>query len=328
MNEITDDGSNGGGSAGGGDAGGGPRLYRLLWLSVAAAVATIALKTAAYAVTGSVGLLSDALESVVNLVAAIVALGALRWASKPADAEHAYGHTKAEYFSAGAEGMMIFVAALAIAVAAIDRLLHPHGIEQVGPGLLVSAVASAINLAVGLTLLRSGRRHRSITLEADGKHLLTDVWTSAGVLVAVGAVAVTGWTVLDPVIALAVAANIVYAGVGLLRRSGAGLMDRALEPAEQDAIRAVLAGFEERGVAFHAVRTRQSGRRAFVSLHLLVPGAWTVQRGHDQAEAVEAALRAALPHATVFTHLEPIEDPVSYADTGLDRPDLPFPPGL
>ncbi|POM22948.1 Ferrous-iron efflux pump FieF [Actinomadura rubteroloni] len=301
------------------------RLFRLLWLSVAAAVATIALKTVAYLVTGSVGLLSDALESVVNLVAAVVALGALRWASKPADEEHPHGHTKAEYFSAGAEGMMIFVAAVAIAGTAVERLLHPHPIDQVGVGLLVSAVASVLNLAVGLLLVRAGRRHRSITLEADGKHLLTDVWTSVGVVAAVGAVALTGWTTLDPVIALAVALNIVRTGADLIRRSGAGLMDRALDTDEQDRITEVLAAFEREGVAFHAVRTRQSGSRGFVSLHLLVPGAWTVQRGHDKAEEVEAALRTALPHITVLTHLEPIEDPVSYADTGLDRTDIPSP---
>ncbi|MFC0039853.1 cation diffusion facilitator family transporter [Actinomadura rayongensis] len=303
------------------------RLFRLLWLSVAAAVATIALKTVAYLVTGSVGLLSDALESVVNLVAAVVALGALRWASKPADEEHPHGHTKAEYFSAGAEGMMIFVAAVAIAGTAVERLLHPHPIDQVGLGLLVSTAASVLNLAVGLLLVRAGRRHRSITLEADGKHLLTDVWTSVGVVAAVGAVALTGWSQLDPLIALAVAVNIVRTGTDLIRRSGAGLMDRALDTDEQDRINEVLAAFEREGVAFHAVRTRQSGSRGFVSLHLLVPGAWTVQRGHDKAEEVEAALRTALPHITVLTHLEPIEDPVSYADTGLDRTDIPSPSG-
>ncbi|WP_018656708.1 cation diffusion facilitator family transporter [Actinomadura flavalba] len=299
------------------------RLFRLLWLSVAAAVVTIGLKTGAWALTGSVGLLSDAAESIVNLVAAVVALGALRWASKPPDDEHRFGHTKAEYFSAGAEGVMIFVAAVAIAWTAVGRLLDPQPLETVGVGLIVTTVASAINLAVGLLLLRAGRRYRSIVLEADGKHLMTDVWTSAGVIVGVAAVALTGWYVLDPIIALLVAANIVRAGVGLLRRSGGGLMDRAVDPAEQKTITDVLAGFERDGVAFHAVRTRQSGRRSFVSLHLLVPGAWTVQRGHDEAEEVEAALRRAIPHATVFTHLEPIEDPVSYDDIGLDRADMP-----
>lgn len=263
------------------------RLMRLLWLSVAAAVATISLKTGAWLLTGSVGLLSDALESVVNLAAALLALGALRWAAKPADEEHAYGHTKAEYFSAGAEGMMIFVAAVGIIVAAIDRLLHPQPIEDVGIGLGVSVGASLINLAIGLLLIRAGRRHRSITLEADGKHLMTDVWTSAGVIVGVAAVAATGWERLDPVIAILVAANIVYTGTGLLRRSAGGLMDRALPAADRKLISDALAVFERDGISFHALRTRESGRRAFISFHILVPGDWTVQHGHDLAEAVE-----------------------------------------
>src|SRR3954454_6347589 len=213
------------------------RLFRLLWLSIAAAVATISLKTVAWLLTGSVGLLSDAAESVVNLVAAIVALLALRWATKPADEDHAYGHAKAEYFSAGVEGALIFVAAISIAVAAVSRLIDPQAIDDVGVGLAVSAVASAINLAVGLVLLRAGRRHRSITLEADGRHLMTDVWTSAGVIIGVAAVAVTGWERLDPIVALLVAANIVITGVGLVRRSVGGLMDRALPEPELETIR-------------------------------------------------------------------------------------------
>jgi cation diffusion facilitator family transporter len=290
-----------------------------MWLSVAAALATIALKTSAWALTGSVGLLSDAAESLVNLVAAIVALGALRWAAKEADPEHTYGHTKAEYFSAAIEGLMIFVAAISIAITAISRLVHPRGIEAVGLGLSVSAGASAINLAVGILLMREGRKHRSITLEADGKHLLTDVWTSAGVIVGVAAVSLTGWERLDPIIALAVAVNIVHAGIGLLRRSVGGLMDRSLGEEEQRLIQEALAEFESDHVRFHAVRTRQAGQRAFVSLHILVPGAWTVDRGHDVAEDVEESIRRRLHYATVFTHLEPIEDPRSYQDTGLDR---------
>ncbi|MBW8482421.1 cation diffusion facilitator family transporter [Actinomadura sp. PM05-2] len=294
-------------------------------LSVAAALATIALKSAAWLVTGSVGLLSDAAESLVNLVAALVGLGALRWAARPADEEHAYGHTKAEYFAAGAEGLMIFVAAAAIAVGAVERLLAPRPIDAVGVGLAISAAASVLNGAVGLLLVRAGRRHRSIVLEADGKHLLTDVWTSAGVIAGVAAVALTGWERLDPIVALAVAVNILWAGFGLLRRSGGGLMDRALESADQRLIAEALAPFEADGIVFHAVRTRESGSRAFVSMHVLVPGAWTVRRGHDKVEEVEAAVRARLPHATVFTHLEPVEDPASYADIGLDRDPPPAP---
>src|SRR3954451_13990898 len=295
------------------------RLFRLLWLSIAAAVVTISLKATAYLLTGSVGLLSDAVESVVNLVAAVVALLALHWASKPADEEHAYGHQKAEYFSAGVEGALIVVAAVAIAVTAVDRLLHPQPIEDVGFGLAVSVVASLISLAVGSLLLRTGRRARSIVLEADGKHLITDVWTSVGVIVGVAGVALTGWERLDPIIALGVAVNILVAGGGLLRRSVGGLMDCALEEPDLEAIRDALGPFERDGVRFHALRTRQAGSRRFVSLHVLVPGAWTVQRGHDLVERVEDSLRERLPGASVFTHLEPAEDPRSFADTTLDR---------
>jgi cation diffusion facilitator family transporter len=294
-------------------------MFRLLWLSIAAGFATIALKTGAWLVTGSVGLLSDAAESLVNVAAAVVALGALRWALRPADEEHAYGHAKAEYFSAGVEGSLIVVAAAGIAVTAVQRLLDPQPLDDVGVGVAISAAASVINLGVGVLLVREGRRQRSITLEADGRHLMTDVLTSAGVIAGVVAVAATGWEPLDPLIALAVAANIVVAGVGLLRRSVAGLMDRALDEDEQQRIQAALARFEPAGVRFHALRTRQAGRRGFVSVHILVPGAWTVQRGHDLAEDVEAAVRTELPYVTVFTHVEPVEDPRSLADQGLER---------
>ena len=271
------------------------RLFRLLWLSIAAAVATITLKVGAWALTGSVGLLSDAAESVVNLVAAVVAMAALRWAVKPADEDHAYGHAKAEYFSAGVEGSLILIAAAGIAVTAVVRLIHPQPLESVGIGLLVSAAATVINLVVGLTLLRAGRRARSIVLEADGKHLITDVWTSVGVIVGVAGVALTGWDRLDPIVALAVAANILVAGGGLLRRSAGGLMDRALEEPDLAAIQEALAEFERDGVRFHALRTRQAGARRFVSLHVLVPGAWTVQRGHDLVERSRRRSAGACP---------------------------------
>jgi cation diffusion facilitator family transporter len=294
-------------------------LTRFAWLAVAAAVATIALKTLAWVLTGSVGLLSDALESVVNLVAAVLALVALRWAAKPPDEEHAYGHAKAEYVSAGVEGAAIFVAALSIGWVAVDRLLDPMPLEGVGVGLAVALGASLVNLAVGGVLLRTGRRRRSIALEADGRHLLTDVWTSVGVVVAVGAVALTGWGWLDPVIALAVAANILVAGAGLVRRSTGGLMDRRLPAADLDAIDQVLHRAREDRIRFHALRTRRAGRLSFLSVHVLVPGAWTVQRGHDLLEQIEAELRAAVPQLVVFTHLEPLEDPSSFADTVLDR---------
>lgn len=303
------------------------RLFRLLWLSVAAALATIGLKTIAYLVTGSVGLLSDAAESVVNLVAAAIAMAALRWALKPADEEHAYGHQKAEYFSAGVEGTLVLVAAVTIGVTAFGRLLDPQPIESVGIGLAVSAGATLINLGVGVLLLRAGREERSIVVEADGRHLITDVWTSVGVIAGVGAVALTGWEIVDPLIAIAVAINILVTGSSLVRRSVGGLMDRGLDAADRAQIDEVLACFREReGIDFHALRTRQAGSRAFVSVHVLVPGAWTVQRGHDLVEHVEDDLRERLPHATIFTHLEPVEDPKSFRDIDLDRAMSSAPP--
>jgi cation diffusion facilitator family transporter len=294
-------------------------LTRLILLSLAAALATIALKTIAWRLTGSVGLLSDAVESVVNLVAAAGALVAIRWATRPPDREHMYGHEKAEYFAAAGEGIMIIAAAALIAWIAVDRLVHPAGIEAAGVGLTVSAAASLINLGVGVALIRFGRRYRSIALEADGKHLMTDVWTSVGVIVGVSAVALTGWRVLDPVVALTVAANIVLTGISLIRRSGGGLMDRVLPDAERAAIDQALAPFAADGVAFHALRTRRSGRRSFVSVHVLVPCEWSVERGHRLLERVEHVVREAVPGASVFTHLEPADDPSSLDDVELDR---------
>jgi cation diffusion facilitator family transporter len=294
-------------------------LTRFAWLSIAAALATIALKAAAYFFTGSVGLLSDALESLVNLIGALMALAMLSLAARPPDEAHAYGHSKAEYFSSGVEGGLILIAAASIAVAAVRRLLVPRPIENLGSGLGVSLAASAINLVVALVILRAGRRHRSITLEANARHLLTDVWTSVGVLLGVGAVALTGWQRLDPAVALAVAANIVYSGVGIVRRSLLGLMDTALPAPELGALQKVLDAHAGDEVAFHALRTRQSGARRFMSVHVLVPGTWTVHDGHTLLEKIEADLREALPGITVFTHLESRDDPASYNDMGLDR---------
>ena len=288
-------------------------------ISVAAGIATIALKMLAWRLTGSTGLLSDALESIVNLAAALIALVIVRWATLPPDEQHMYGHEKAEYFSAGVEGGLILVAAVSIGWVAIRRLLHPVPLEDISVGLAISAVASVINLLVGVTLVRAGRRHRSITLEADGRHLLTDVWTSVGVIAGVAMVGLTGWERLDPLIALAVAANIVVTGIKLVRKSSGGLMDHALSPTEQSALDAALQPYREEGVVFHAIRNRQAGRRSFVSMHVLVPGRWTVQQGHDLLERVEAGIRAALPHTTVFTHIEPLEDPTSFEDASLDR---------
>lgn len=296
-----------------------PPLTRFAWLSIAAAVLTIILKAAAYVVTGSVGLLSDALESIVNLVGALMALSMLTIASRPADEDHAYGHGKAEYFSSGVEGTLILVAAVSIAIAAVPRLINPKPLEQVGLGLGVSVAASLVNFLVATVLLRAAKRYHSITLEANSQHLMTDVWTSAGVLAGVGAVALTGWQRLDPVVAIIVAGNIVWSGVRIVRKSVLGLMDTALPVEEQRAIRSVLDRHNQVGVEFHALRSRQAGMRRFVSFHVLVPGQWTVQQGHDLLERIEADIRLALPNITVFTHLESMDDPVSWEDTTLDR---------
>ncbi|GAB4575539.1 MAG: cation diffusion facilitator family transporter [Anaerolineae bacterium] len=294
-------------------------LRRFAWLSIAAAVITIGLKGAAYFLTGSVGLLSDALESLVNLAAAILALVALTLAARPPDDTHEYGHDKAEYFSSGAEGVLIVIAALSIAYTSIDRLLHPQPIEQVGVGLTVSLLASLVNLAVARVLMQAGKRYESITLEADAQHLMTDVWTSVGVLVGVGVVALTGLEWLDPIIALLVALNIIREGGKLVRRSLMGLMDTALPRAEQEKLQGVLENYRTDGVAFHAIRTRQSASRRFVTMHMLVPGDWTVQRGHDLMEQVEADIARVLPNTLVTAHLEPLEDPAAWDDDRLHR---------
>ncbi|HJZ45948.1 MAG TPA: cation diffusion facilitator family transporter [Roseiflexaceae bacterium] len=296
-------------------------LTRFAWLSIAAAVLTIVLKAIAYWLTGSVGLLSDALESLVNLVAAIMALAMLTLAARPADEEHAYGHTKAEYFSSGVEGALIVLAAVSIGWAAWPRLLQPQPIEQPGLGLAISVAASVLNFIVARILLTAGHRYQSITLEADAHHLMTDVWTSAGVLIGVGAVVLTGWERLDPIIALLVAANIIWTGVQLVRRSAHGLLDTGLPAAELAAIRQVLDRYAQPNVQFHALRTRQAGARRFVSLHVLVPGDWTVHHGHSLLEQIERDIRAVLPNTTVFTHLEALDDPTSWQDTTLDRAD-------
>lgn len=294
-------------------------LTRFAWLSIGAALSTIALKGGAYLLTGSVGILSDALESGVNLAAAIMALAMLVVAARPPDEEHAYGHGKAEYFASGFEGALILFAAGSIAYTAVLRLLDPAPLADVGLGLAISLVASAINWAVARVLARAGERHGSIALEADAHHLMTDVWTSGAVVVGVGLAALTGWERLDPLIALLVAANIVRSGVGLVRRSALGLLDTALPEAERAAVERVLHRYDAQGVEHHAVRTRQSGARRFVSVHVLVPGDWTVQRGHELLEELEEGIREVVPASTVFTHLEPLEDPLSWEDVELER---------
>jgi cation diffusion facilitator family transporter len=280
-------------------------LTRFAWLSIAAALATIGLKAAAYLITGSVGLLSDALESIVNLVGSLMALAMLSVAARPPDADHAYGHSKAEYFSSVVEGVLILVAAGSIGVTAVGRLVTPQPLEQIGLGLAVSIVAALVNLAVARVLLRVGKRHRSISLQANANHLLTDVWTTAGVVLGVGLVAVTGLQRIDPLVALVVAGNIVWTGIGILRESVWGLMDTALPADEQRTLQNVLERHVQAGVRYHSLRTRRSGARRFVSLHVLVPGAWTVEAGHQLLERMEADIQEALPETVVLTHLEP-----------------------
>jgi cation diffusion facilitator family transporter len=293
---------------------------RFAWLSIGAALATIALKMLAWWITGSVGLLSDALESLVNLAAAVLALSMLRLAASPPDDSHPYGFSKAEYLSAGIEGALIVLAAAGILWAAIPRLMAPRPLDMPVLGLTLTAVATIINFAASRMLIRAGERLHSITLEADGHHLMTDVWTSIGVFAGVALAFATGRYWLDPVVALAVAAQIIWTGIALVRRSVSGLLDAAISRDDQNEVTKLFAEYAGRyGVTFHALRTRQAGARQFISFHLLVPDAWTVAQAHRLSEELEARIRAMVPNAGVLTHIEPISDPASYDDQGLDR---------
>jgi cation diffusion facilitator family transporter len=294
-------------------------LTRYAWLSIAAALVTIGLKSLAYLLTGSVGLLSDAVESLVNLVAAGMALAMLIVAARPADEGHPYGHSKAEYFASSVEGILILVAALSIGAAAVQRIRTPRPLEQPGIGLAIATLASLINWAVARVLLHAGKTNDSITLEADARHLMTDVWTSVGVVFGIGAVALTDWEVLDPLVALAVAVNIVRTGFHLMQQSVAGLMDAALPANEHEKLMAVLEKYKEQGIQFHAIRTRQAAGRRFVSVHVLVPGRWTTHKGHHVVEAIETDIRAVLPGVIIFSHMEPVDDPLSFQDIEIDR---------
>jgi cation diffusion facilitator family transporter len=296
-------------------------LTRYAWLSIAAAVVTIGMKSTAYFLTGSVGLLSDALESTVNLAAAIVALLALRLVVRPANDEFSFGFNKVEYFASGFEGGMILLAAAAIIISAVPRLINPVPLEQLGLGLVISTAASLINLAVSLVLRRAGKRNNSITLEADARHLMTDVWTTVGVLIGIALVWATGYERLDPIIAIFVAINILFTGYRLLLRSGRGLMDVSLPREELDTIKSILNSYQTEGVRYHALRTRQAAARKFLVVHLLVPGDWTVRRGHQLAENIEVEVQKAIPNSNIATHIEPVEDPISFEDANLDRPD-------
>jgi cation diffusion facilitator family transporter len=295
-------------------------LERYAWLSIVAAIATIALKTLAWYVTDSVGLLSDALESLINLAAALLLLSMLRLAATPPDRAHPYGRYKAEYFASGIEGTLIVIAAASIMYSAVPRLLEPHPLDAPGLGIALSVAATAINLGVALKLLSTGRRLHSVALEADGHHLMTDVWTSAGVVAGIAVVAVTGWAILDPLIALAVAVHIVWTGVMLMRRSFVALLDAAISPDELAEIEKIFAEYRRRyAVDFHALLTRQAGARRFISFHLLVPDAWPVDRAHQLSEEIEERIRSLVPSAITLSHIEPISQPASYDDIKLER---------
>ncbi len=293
---------------------------RILYLSIAAALVTMAMKFAAYWITGSVGLLSDALESIVNLAAALVAFVALMIAGRPADATHPYGHEKIEYFSSGAEGALILVAAAGIIFSAIQRLLHPMPLAELDVGLLLGVAAAATNFLVAQLLLRAARHHDSITIEADAKHLFTDVWTTAGVLAALLVVKFTNWTIIDPLIAFAVGGNIIFSGIDLLRRSFHGLMDFRLPAGEIDAIEEVLSTYVGRQRVYHNLRTRKAGSQRFIEFHLLVPGDMSVRDAHALCEQIENEIRQRLRNTTVTIHTEPADELASYQDAEVSLP--------
>lgn len=295
----------------------GKQRYALL--SIVAACVTIGLKFGAYLLTGSIGLFSDAAESVVNLIAAIMALWMLTIAMRPPDHDHAFGHSKAEYFASGLEGMLIMLAAGSIIWTAWPRVLNPTPITRLDLGLGLSIFATAINGGVAWIIMRAGKRLRSITLQADAHHLFTDVWTTIGVIGGILLTKLSGWLVLDPLIAIAVAIHIIWIGFRILRESGYGLLDSALPDEDQAVIEDILSRYRQRGLQFHALRTRVAGPRRFISLHVLVPGSWSVQKGHDVCETIELAIAAALPDSHAITHLEPLEDPAAWDDEGLDR---------
>ena len=302
-----------------------PRLRALISLSIAAAIITLGMKSAAYLLTGSVGLLSDALESCINLLAAVTAYFSLWYSARPVDATHTYGHEKIEYFSSGLEGALILVAGLGIVWTAIQRLIEPTPLDALGLGTALALGASLVNFTVARILLRAGKKYHSIVLEADGQHLMTDVWTSIGVVAGLGVVSLTGWTVLDPILAIAVALNIFWTGFRLMRRSFNGLMDHALPESEQEQFRAAVKAQLPHGMMFHALRTRQAGARRFADFHLLVPGKMSVREAHDLAERIENALRGLLPNLEVTIHIEPIEALESWSDNplvGIEPPSI------
>jgi cation diffusion facilitator family transporter len=294
-------------------------LQGYAWLSVVTALLTLSIKFAAYGITDSVGLLSDALESLVNLSAAVLAVFMLRWAAQPPDNDHVFGHEKAEYLSSGVEGALILVAAVSIFATASQRLLHPVELSEVGLGMGLSMLASLANAATAGILFRAGVKHRSVALQADGHHLMTDVYSSLGVLLGVGLVKLTGRPWLDPVVAMVAGIWIAWSGLKILSNAANGILDASLPPATLAGIESVLQGYRGQGIDFHALRTRQAGRSSYIQLHVLVPGGWSVQRGHSLLEEIEARLSEVVPGARLHTHLEPLEDPASFADIELER---------
>ena len=290
------------------------QISAYLKLSVAVALATIALKTAAWWVSGSVSLLSDALESLVNLAGAIFALMMVTVAARPPDDDHPYGHHKAEYFSSGFEGVLIFFAALAIVAAAVDRLLHPQALQAVGWGIALSIVSSMLNGALAWAMARKARSHRSIALEADARHLFTDVWTSVGVVLGLLAVMATGWLWLDPVVAIAVAMNVLREGARLVWRSSEGLMDRAVEPETMTEIERTLEVFRHQAIRFDHLVTRRAGQRRFVDMHMHMPSSWTLGRAAALRTSVEQALMAAVPGLRASIQLLPLDVEAHFDD--------------
>ena len=298
-------------------------LNKYLYLSIAAAIVTILLKFYAFHVTGSMGLLSDALESFVNLFAALFALLMLHLSRKPADQEHEFGHGKAEYFSSAVEGALILIAAFTIIRSALPRIIDPLPLENISTGLFFSLLASLVNLLVGLVLINNGKKKKSLLVEADGRHLMTDVYTSVGVILGIILVELTGWLIIDPIIAILVGLNIIYSGYKLLHRSARELMDASIPEDELERVTAYLDSLGDREIEYHSLLTRMSGPRRFISMHLLVPGDWSVKRGHDCADEVEETIIAMFREpVTVSTHIEPVEDPASMRDIGIDRVDI------
>lgn len=287
---------------------------KYVWISIAASVSTIILKAGAYYITGSVGLLSDALESFINLAAALMALVLITVALTPPDREHPFGHNKAEYFSSVIEGALILLAAIAIGVTSIERMMNPKELQDLGAGLAISVVASVINFITAMVLLKAGKKFRSITLEADAKHLMTDVWTTGGVLAGLFLVKITGWYFLDPVIAILVALNIVFTGVILIKRSVSGLMDEALPETELDKVKAILDRYKCERIIYHSLYTRRAASKNFIFLHLLMPGDWHISRGHQVTKRIETEIKAAIAESDVFIHIEPVNDPDAFDD--------------